>query len=88
MSLVLFSESYEIAAAILMVVPELDASISKVCGFISPELFTVTLDPSIWILAPKFLHALIVAIVSLDNKTFLIWLFPFASVAKNMALWV
>ena len=86
MSLVLFSESDEIAAAILMVVPELDASISGVCSFISPELSTVTLDPSAWIFAPKFLHALIVAIVSLDNNTFLIWLFPFANVAKNMAM--
>ena len=65
----LSSESDEIAAAILIVVPEFEASMLKLCNFISPELSIVKLDPSMLIFAPKFLHAFIVAMVSLESKT-------------------
>nr|AIF08770.1 hypothetical protein [uncultured marine thaumarchaeote KM3_32_D07] len=85
---VLPSDRAEMAVANLIVVPELAASMKPPSSFNSPELFTVTLSPVSFISTPKFLQALIVALVSPDFKIFLIILLPSVSVAKKIALCV
>src|SRR5579875_1414188 len=84
-SVILASASEAMAAAILIVVPEFEASISAEVGFTPPVPSTVSVGPSIEIFAPKDLHAPMVARVSRDNRTFLIVLFPFASEDKKTA---
>ena len=74
------------AAAILIVVPELAASIVLLLIFNSLALVTATSLPISSICTPKFLHASIVAIVSSYLKTFLIILFSIASDAMKIAL--
>jgi hypothetical protein len=78
----------EIAVAILIVVPELAASIVLLCNFNSLALVTVISSPTSFIYTPKFLQALIVALVSPDLKIFLIMLLSIASDAKKIALCV
>jgi hypothetical protein len=51
----------------------------------SPLLSTVTVESLISIFEPKTLHALTVASVSLESKTFLRVLLPLASEAKKIA---
>ena len=85
---ILSLDRVEMAVAILIVVPELAASIVSLCSFSSPVLFTVMSFPTSFISAPKFLHALIVEYVSPDFKMFLIMLLPSDNVAKKIALCV
>jgi len=84
-SVIVLSEREAIAVEILIVVPEFDASISKVCGFIFSLPSTVTMEPLVSIFAPNDLHALIVASVSLESRTFPSVLFPLASEARKIA---
>jgi len=79
------SEREAIAVEILIVVPEFDASISKVCGLTFSLPSTVTMEPLVSIFAPNDLHALIVASVSLESRTFPSVLFPLASEARKIA---
>src|SRR3989344_8137038 len=81
------SDRAAIAEAIRMVVPEFDASISE-GDFTSLIPFIVRLELSCIIVAPKLLHADMVALVSREYSTFLITLFPSASDAKKIALCV
>jgi hypothetical protein len=85
---ILSFDKAEMAVAILMVVPELAASIVLLCIFNSPVLLTVISFPTSFISTPKFLQALIVALVSPDLKMFLIMLLPSANDAKKIALCV
>ena len=73
----------EMAVAILMVVPELAASIVLLCSFNTLALVTVISSPTSFISTPKFLQALIVALVSPDLKMFLIILLSIANDAKK-----
>ncbi|SVA95925.1 uncharacterized protein METZ01_LOCUS148779 [marine metagenome] len=71
-----------------MVVPELHASIIHPSTFESIEFFIIILFSDSVSSTPKFLHAFIVAMVSLDFKIFLIILLPSESDAMNTALCV
>jgi len=78
----------EIAVAILMVVPELAASMVLLCSFSTLALVTVISSPTAFISTPKFLQALIVALVSPDLKMFLMILLSMANDARKIALCV